>query len=97
MTANDKQRDHIAANLKLTAEAHSKMRKLAKATGLTNSEIVDELLTQTSFKEAEAVLKRLVERKKQERQERLRLRREVDSMPPDRVREILESLKTPAK
>lgn len=95
MTINSKKShkgEFVTANVKLTREAHTKLRKLASDTGLNNSEILAELLEKINLQEAEHVLKELIDRKKQDRREKLKLRKEIDAMPPERVKAILASL-----
>lgn len=82
----------VTANLSMNVDAHGKMRKLAKKTGLTNREVIEGILENLSEAEAEALLSPKVEQKQAEKTNRMNLKREVRSMSPERVREILKML-----
>ena len=87
----------VTANLSLNSDAHAQMRKLARQTGLTNREVIEALLEGLSDAEAEKLLSAKVEEKQNEKINRRDLKREVGSMSPERVKEILNLLKKDKK
>ncbi|MFP5300018.1 hypothetical protein R2R70_02230 [Cobetia sp. SIMBA_158] len=82
----------VTANLTMNCDAHGKMRKLARKTGLTNREVIEGLLEGLTEAQAEELLSSKVEEKQSEKQNRINLKREVGSMSPERVKEILKML-----
>lgn len=90
-------RKEVSANLKVSAQAHLKLRRLANKTGLTNSEIVSGLLDAIEENEATDLLQSKIEEKRRIKEERRRLKQEVEAMDPQKVRALLVSLKKPDK
>lgn len=87
----------VSANLKVSAQAHLKMRRLANKTALTNSEIVSGLLDAIEETEAIDLLQPKIEEKRRTKEERKKLKQEVEAMDPQKVRALLASLKKPDK
>lgn len=83
----------VSANITLDSDSHRKLRLLASKTGLTNSEVVCGLLSETDLKIAEKNLAKAIEKKKEEKSAKSQLKQEVEALSPERVKELLALLK----
>ena len=86
-------KETVSANITLDSEAHRKLRILANKTGLTNSEIINELILADDMEVALKILQPAIKIKKDKKANKQKALKEVEALSPERVRELLALLK----
>lgn len=86
-------RKTVSVNVNFDSDVHRTLRLLVNKTGLTNSEVVNALVGQLDFQTSLDMLKPAVEEKKTVKQERRRLKKEVEALAPEDVKRILTMIK----